>query len=90
VSQLELFALPVDVATLRDIDRTILEAIDKRGSITAREAGRIVYRFRGYALVISVPSAWLRSAAKRPLSRLVALGLVTRSRNLWIRREVAA
>jgi ribosomal protein S18 acetylase RimI-like enzyme len=78
MSQLQLESVPVDERTLDDVARTVLEAIDKRGSVSVVQAGRIVYRFRGYECLLSVPTAWLVSAGRPVLERLARVGLVHR------------
>lgn len=71
-----LFTMPLDERHLDDPARTVLEAIDKLGPITARQAGTIVYRFRGFVLLTAVRRAWLNDAGRRVLGRLQAGGLV--------------
>lgn len=83
--QLQLCTAAVDERRLDDVSRTILEAIDHLGSITARQAGSIVYRFRGYELVVSVPGTWLAHAGRRVLARLEHGGHVRRRRSRWLR-----
>ncbi len=86
--QQELFAHPVDERRLGDTERTILEAIDRLGSLTAREAGAIAYRLRGWESLITVPRAWLTSAGARALDRLERQGLVRRRRGHWTRHTI--
>lgn len=83
-----LFEVPVDERCLGDADRTILESIDSRGPISANEAGRIVYRLRGYRNVRFVRRVWVTSAGAAVLRKLERNGLVRRSRgSRWIRAE---
>ena len=84
--QLRLHPAPVDERALDDVARTVLEAIDKHGPITARQAGRIVYRFRGYESLLGVPDPWLTSAGRPILERLERIGLVRYRRGRWTRR----
>lgn len=76
---------------LTDAERTVLEALDANGTLTAREAGRIVYRLRGYARrLLLVEKAWLSSAGVHVLRRLESADLVQRtSRNQWCRAAKA-
>lgn len=85
-AQLRLHPAPVDERTLDDVARTVLEAIDRFGSITARQAGRIVYRFRGFEDLLAIPGPWFTSAGKPVLKRLERIGLVRHRRGRWIRR----
>ncbi len=84
-AQLQLLAVHVDERTLGDVPRTILEAIDLLGSITARQAGRIVYRFRGFDDLLAIPGPWLTSAGKPVLERLEREGLARHRRGRWRR-----
>jgi hypothetical protein len=71
---------------LSDAERTVLEALEKKWSLTAREAGRIVYRLRGYARMLLVEKAWLGSAGSHVLRRLESAELVRRTAsNRWCR-----
>ncbi len=89
MSQLGLFSVRVDERTLSDVERALLEAIDRAGSITLRDAGRIVYRLRGWTLLVATPRAWLHDAGRRPLERLRSLGLVRRAkRGAWVRSDL--
>ena len=83
--QLRLHPAPADERALDDVARTVLEAIDKFGSITAREAGRIVYRFRRYELLLTVPEPWFASAGRPVLKRLERFGLVRHRNGRWSR-----
>lgn len=89
MKQQVLFIIPPDERKLSDIERTILEAIDTVGPITAREAGRIVYRLRGHRFQLRIPREWITSAGKGALLRLERRGAVRRTRNNRWRREVA-
>lgn len=85
-AQPTLFAPPaVDERRLRDDQRTVLEAIDKLGGITADAAGRISYRVRGWRVP---PLEWTPATGRRLLVRLRELGLVKQRRRdgLWVRR----
>lgn len=84
-TQLRLHPAAVDERTLDDVARTVLEAIDKHGSLTARQAGEIVYRFRGYERLLSTPKPWFTSAGRPVLDRLERIGLVRRRRGRWTR-----
>lgn len=86
--QQSLFALPPpDARRLTDVERTILEAIDHAGPISAREAGRIVYRFRGHVIQLRIPREWLTSAGADVLRRLERRQIVRRTRgNRWRRQ----
>lgn len=77
LAQQPLFAIAVDERRLDDPARTVLEAIDTLGTITARQAGVIVYRFRGYCKLLGIPKAWLVDAGRKILNRLHAGGLVS-------------
>lgn len=78
----------MDVRALTDAQRTILESIDANGPISAREAGQIVYRLRGYRNVGFVRRPWLTSAGLVALRRLEHSGLVRRTRgSRWTRVE---
>lgn len=71
---------------LRDDDRTVLEAIEKLGSLTAREAGRIVYQMQGRRPALGADRlVWMISAGRRALRRLERDGLVMRRRARWTR-----
>lgn len=84
--QQPLFVAPADERLIDDPSRTILEAIDTRGPITAREAGEIVYRMRGYRSLMLVPRPWLTNAGGRALRRLAERQLVRRTKgNRWTR-----
>lgn len=89
-AQLALVEIPVDERHLDDVSRTVLEAIDKTGSLSARQAGEIVYRFRRYELTLSVPGPWLVSAGRPVLERLEELGLLRQKNGRWMRRRAAA
>lgn len=78
--QMQLCAVAVDERTLDDTRRTVLEAIDHLGTITAQQAGVIAYRLRGWHNLILVPGAWLTSSGRRVLDRLERDGLVRRAR----------
>jgi len=81
-----LFDVPVDERQLADAERTILEAIDKLGSITAHGAGRIVYRMRGWERLLTVPRAWITSSGARVLERLEREGAISARRGgRWAR-----
>jgi len=84
-AQPRLYPAPVDERTLDDVARTVLEAIDKFGSITARQAGRIVYRFRGFEDLLAIPGPWFTSAGKPVLARLERVGVVRHRRGRWSR-----
>jgi hypothetical protein len=84
-AQLQLQAVPADERALDDVARTILEAIDKHGSLSVVQAGRIVYRFRGYESLLTVPMPWLVSAGRPVLERLARIGLVRRRGGRWRR-----
>lgn len=65
----------------------MLEAVDKHGSLSARQAGEIVYRLRRrYETLAFVPRPWLVSAGRPVLERLAELGLVRKTRGRWARR----
>jgi hypothetical protein len=84
--QTPLFLAPVDIQFLDDEARTVLEAIDRRGPLTAREAGEIVYRLRGYRTLIFLPKPWLTSTGGRTLRGLERSHLVRRTvGNRWRR-----
>jgi hypothetical protein len=72
-----LFHVDVDPRHLRDDDRTVLEAIDKLGAITLRDAGRIVYRIANRRLPVDRATGF-RSAGWKTIKRLRALGLVAK------------
>lgn len=80
VSHPQLFVLARD---LSDAERTILEAIDATGSVTVRDAGRIVCRIGGYRTVLRRER--LFSAGNRVLRQLERGGLVCRTRGGWVR-----
>lgn len=82
----QLFVEAVDERTLADIERTVLEAIDCFGSITARQAGQISYRMRGWHSLLTVQREWLVSAGRRLLDRLEQRGLVRHQRGQWKRQ----
>ena len=85
--QLRLCSVHVDERALDDVSRTVMEAIDRLGSITARQAGAIVYRFRGYDLLVAVPRPWLVDAGRRALRHLENAGLIRRASGSWARAE---
>jgi hypothetical protein len=86
-AQEKLFVLPTDERSLADAPRTLLEAIDKRGGLTVRDAGKIVYQLRGFKAPALVRSDWLISAGYRTLRQLRDRGLVRRRQNLWVRSQ---
>lgn len=96
-SQERLFPLAVDESKLGPNQRDVLARIDRYGEISARAAGRIVYRNRGQN-PDRIDKAWLTSAGFRVLISLRERGLLTSDRGrtgLWRRRrrrplEVAA
>lgn len=82
-AQLPLFTQPTDVRRLTDLERTVLEAIEKRGALSALDAGKIAYRLRGRAPQLG-DRAWLRSAGRRVLRQLERHGWVRRTaRSRW-------
>lgn len=84
-----LFPAPVDERTLSDAARTVLEAIDASGPISANEAGRIAFRLRGYRYVAFARRAWVTSAGASVLNRLEQAGLVRRTRgSRWTRVDL--
>ncbi len=83
--QLPLLEVLADERTLDDAARTVLEAIDRRGSLTAKQAGRVVYRLRGFRVTIGVPTLWVIAAGARVLGRLERHGLVERRKGRWSR-----
>jgi len=86
MSQQTLFSVPVDERRINDVGSTLLEAIDRAGPISANEAGRIVYRLRGYRHVSFVPRAWVTSAGGQALQKLEQAGLLRRTRgSRWTR-----
>lgn len=79
-----LFPPQIDVRFLRDEERTLLEAIDKRGPLNVADAGRIVCRLRNRRRPFDVDG--LRSIGWRPIKHLRELGLITRLRDgRWAR-----
>jgi hypothetical protein len=87
VAQQPLFLLPVEDRLLDDASRTVLEAIDCHGPISAREAGEIVFRLQGYRTVLFTPKPWLTSSGRRVLRGLERKHMVRRGRgNRWTRR----
>jgi ribosomal protein S19E (S16A) len=86
--QLPLFTTPTDVRRLTDLERTVLEAIEKIGPLTAREAGRIAFRLRGRAPAV-IDRSRMGSAGRRVLEQLERHGWVRPTgRGRW--RRVAA
>ncbi len=85
--QLRLHPAPVDERTLDVVARTVLEAIDEHGLITARQAGEIVYRFRGFEHLLAIPKPWFTSAGRQVLQRLERLGLVRHRCGRWWRKR---
>lgn len=83
--QLRLCDVRVDECALDDVSRTVLEAIDKTGSITARQAGEIAYRFRRFEILLTVPRPWLVDAGRRVIAKLERAGLVEGRRGRWRR-----
>lgn len=84
--QQQLFVMPESERKLGDAARTVLEVIDKKGQITVTEAGRIVFRLRGYRTCLAVPKDWLISAGVKVLRQLQRRGFVKRTRaNRWVR-----
>lgn len=82
----QLFQMPVDERRLGDAERTILEAIDQAGPITAYEAGSIVYRLRGYRYILFVRRAWVTSTGARALEKLETAGILRRTQShRWTR-----
>lgn len=87
--QQALFSLPVEERHLADDVRTILEAIDRRGDVSVREAGMIVYRIRGWR--IPRDSHWLTHAGHRALAVLRQHELVKPTQNgRWTRTRSGA
>ena len=80
--QPQLFVLTRD---LTDAERTILEAIDTRGTVTVKDAGRIVYRLRGYTVAFAIPPERVLSEGRRVLKQLDRAGLVKRRGCVWVR-----
>lgn len=75
---------------LTDAERTVLEALDAKGTLTTREVGRIVYRLRGYARMLLVEKTWLASAGRHVLRRLESAELVRQvARDRWCRAAKA-
>lgn len=84
--QSRLFLAPADERTLSDLERAVMDAIDRRGSVTLMQAGRISYRMRGWETLIAVRRAWVASAGRRVLERLVRRDLVEAAgRGRWKR-----
>lgn len=89
MTQLPLFTTPTDVRRLSDLERTVLEAVEKVGPLTAREAGRIAFRMRGRDPRVS-DRAWMASAGGRVLRQLERHGWLRRTpSNRWARKQVA-
>lgn len=77
--------MPVQERHLPDEARTLLEAIDQRGELTAREAGEIVYRLRRWR--VPRDPDWLKAAGFRVLGELRRERLVSRGHDgRWRRR----
>lgn len=86
--QAALEARALDGWTLRRYDNVgaARAAIDHLGSITARQAGQISYRMRGWHSLLTVQREWLVSAGRRLLDRLEQRGLVRHQRGQWKRQ----
>ncbi len=83
--QLQLQAVPADERALDDVARTILDDAQRAVLVDRLQAGRIVYRFRGYESLLTVPMPWLVSAGRPVLERLARIGLVRRRGGRWWR-----
>lgn len=88
-TQDRLFPLALDESKLGSNQRAVLAWIDRWGSVSARVAGRVVYRTRGQDPE-RIDKDWLRAEGLRVLISLRDRGLVTSGRGRlasWRRRK---
>jgi hypothetical protein len=92
IKQLPLFDPPppvIDEASLGRNQLAVLQAIDTRGSVGVREAGRVVYRKRGYDPLRFLPEE-ITAAGVTVLASLRKRGLVVQrpGDRRWTRPEL--
>jgi hypothetical protein len=93
-AQRPLFKLPpptVDESKLGPNQRAVLERIDRFGDVGTREAGRIVYRRRGWN-PDRIDKEWLARTGLSVLVSLRSRGLVfcRKADSRWLRRQAFA